>query len=103
MQFSDTFIFIFGIIFGLLITFIFEMILKTNVKWRVEYYEKHQTFLGYHLHHSMYGVAFMLLGVILFFRHQTVSSIFFMGVGVGVIIMHTVSESRFVFIEKELD
>ena len=92
-----------GIAFGLSVTWIFEFILKTHDGLRKRYYERHNIFLGYHVHHSVYGLISILLALNFFLTDHFFVGLFFIGVGIGVIIMHTLSENKFVFIEKELD
>jgi hypothetical protein len=93
-------IFLFGLLGGILLTWIFELVLKTNKKLKHRYYMHHEIIFGYHVHHSVYGLIFLLVSLIYFFSHQTVSFIFCVGMGVGIILEHTVSERRFVFVNK---
>lgn len=90
-----------GLLFGLLITWLFELVLKTNKKLRNKYYKHHKILFGYHVHHSAFGLIFIVLSIILFLTNQKTSALFVFWVGVGIIILHTVSDGRFVFIEKQ--
>jgi hypothetical protein len=92
-------LFLFGLLGGILLTWLFELILKTNKKLKQKYYTHHQIFLGHHVHHSIYGLIFILVSIILFFNHQPESAVFCTGTGFGIILQHTVSDRRFVFID----
>lgn len=87
-----------GILYGISATLIFEWILKTNKKLRNKYYKKHNIFFGYHAHHSCYGIVSIIFGVLL--RQNTEVCLFLISFGIGIIIQHTLSARRFVFIEK---
>lgn len=52
---------------------------------------------GYHLHHSLYGVVLVLLAVLL---REWVNPAIPAGLAAGVIVQHTFSERRFVFIDR---
>jgi di/tricarboxylate transporter len=92
--------FLFGLLVGILLTWIFELIIKTNKKLHHRYYKQHETIFGYHVHHSVYGLIFLLVSIIYILNQQIESSILTAGMGVGVILEHTVSERRFVFVNK---
>ena len=87
-------LFLVHILAGILVTFLFELTLKTNKKLRDRYYRRHEILLGYHVHHSTIGLLILILGILMY-------SLAMIGIGVGIIIMHTISSKRFVFIEKE--
>jgi len=91
-----------GLMFGLLITLMLEFFLKTNKKLRRRYYWHHNIFLGYHTHHSIYGLFFILFGIIFYFIKDIPASIFSISAGFGVIIVHTISDGRFIFWEKQI-
>ena len=86
---------------GLAATWLFEQILKLNKKLRQRYYQSHQIILGYHTHHSTYGLLFNLISVILSFIDWPELAIFCSAFGIGIIVMHTISSGRLVFIEKQ--
>ena len=94
-------IFLTSLLIGVFITFVFELILKTNKKLRDRYYRRHEILFGYHVHHSTIGVLLIVVSVILFLLNKGSYSLSMLGIGTGVIIMHTISSRRFVFIEKE--
>jgi hypothetical protein len=52
------------------------------------------TFNGYHFHHSMYGAILIPIGFI-------ISNPIIIGLGIGIIIEHTVLEEKYIFIEKQ--
>jgi hypothetical protein len=90
-----------GIIYGIAATLLFEFILKTNKKLRHRYYSHHEILFGYHIHHSMYGLMFILVAVILYTNKDIPDALFCASFGVGIIIQHTISDRKFVFIEKQ--
>jgi len=98
---SIVFIFLTNIFIGIALTFVFELILKTNRKLRERYYTRHEILFGYHVHHSTVGLLVMGASVVLFLLDKEMSSLVSLGIGAGIIIMHTISSRRFVFIEKE--
>lgn len=90
-----------GFLSGVALTWLFELVLKTNKKLRHKYYMHHQIFWHRHVHHSTYGLVAVILSAILFFTNQKTSAIFWFSMGVGIITEHTLSDGRFIFIEKE--
>ena len=95
--------FLIMIFVGITITFIFEMVLKTNKKFRKKYYKDHAVIFGYHIHHSTYGLlCFIISGVYLLYG-QSAHSTNMLALGIGIIITHTISEKKFVFIERQID
>ena len=98
---SITLLFFESIAIGIIITFIFELILKSNKKLRERYYVRHEILFGYHVHHSTIGAFLVIGGGPLLFFQGTTSYLIIAGIGLGIIIQHTLSSRRFVFIEKE--
>ncbi len=86
---------------GVLATWIFELILKTNKKLRDRYYRRHEILFGYHVHHSTIGLGVIAVGGVAFLSNKPLLSLGMAGFGIGIIIMHTISSKRFVFVEKE--
>ncbi|MBM3206250.1 MAG: hypothetical protein FJZ43_01345 [Candidatus Staskawiczbacteria bacterium] len=82
-------------------TWIFELILQTNKKLRDRYYRRHQLFFGYHVHHSTVGLLVIVAGVFAFIYGTLSVSLGVAGFGAGIVLMHTISSRRFVFIERE--
>lgn len=94
-------LFFLGLLLGLFITLIFEFVLKKNKKLRYRYYHRHEILLGYHVHHSTYGLVVIVISMAYLSMHQITTAVFLFGVGVGIITMHTLSDGRFIFIEKQ--
>lgn len=90
-----------GLLFGLFITLLFEWVLKKNKKLRRRYYFHQQIFWGYHVHHSTYGLLFILISIFFLIFGNQASGIFILSAGIGVVILHTITGGRFVFIEKQ--
>ena len=94
-------IFIKGLLLGLVLTWLFELVLKTNKKLRKIYYQPHKIFFGYHIHHSTYSFLPLIWSIVLLFQNKTIFALFYFGIAIGIIVMHTISDKRFVFIEKQ--
>lgn len=94
-------IFIKGLLWGILITWLFEFVLKTNKKLKAKYYSPHKVYFGYHIHHSCFSFPVIVWSIVLFFQNQKLSAVFALGIAVGIIAMHTISDRRFVFIDKQ--
>ncbi len=90
-----------GLLFGIIISHFFELSLKKNITLRNKYYRHHEIFFGYHIHHSMYGLVCVILGIVLILKNHHASSIFFITTGVSIIAMHTLFDGRLIFLEKE--
>lgn len=90
-----------SVLFGIILTYLFELILKSNKTFKYRYYNHHKIIWGYHVHHSTYGLVFMLVGVVLFLYGNENSALDAFLFGLGIIIQHTNSDGRFVFIEKQ--
>lgn len=89
-----------GLVSGWAATVLFEIILKTNKKLRNRYYNRHEILFGHHVHHSTYGLIFIALGIIFYFERSLSDSLFYIMFGIGIIIQHTISDGRFIFIDK---
>ena len=89
------------ILVGITITWVFELVLKTNKKLRQRYYRHHEILFGYHMHHSMYGAVLILVSIIALLADNISLATVCLGIALGIIIMHTISDRRFVFIEKQ--
>lgn len=85
---------------GIAATWLFETILKTNQGFRRKYYKNHNIVFGLHFHHSTYGIFFSVVSMLLLLLGLVDLSLFFVGFAIGIIVVHTISERRFVFIEK---
>ena len=89
---------IIGILIGLSSTYILEQVLQRNKTLRNEFWEYHKPIFGYHVHHSTFGIPFIIVGLFYFFSGG--SGFLFLGIGTGIILMHTYSSREFIFIEK---
>ena len=89
---------IFGILSGIIITYIFEQILQRNKVLRKELWDHHKPIFGYHVHHSTVGILLIIIGLL---DLQNIDRcLVLIGLGLGVIIMHSYSAREFTFIEK---
>lgn len=93
---------IWSIAVGIAITWIFEYILKTNHVLREKYYKQNNIIFGYHVHHSNYGIALFVSALITLKLNYPTAPLVLFGMGIGIIIMHTISEKKFVFIDKQI-
>ncbi len=89
--------FVYGILAGLLITGFFELIIYFYLG--VEYWNNPKTYFGYHLHHSLFGLLSGVLGAILYQKRKS-TGLFLIGLGIGIIILHTITDGRLIFLEK---
>ncbi len=94
-------IFMWGLLCGLIATWLFELVLKTNKNLRKKYYTRHNVVFGYHIHHSCFSFPVIILAIILFLQNQKLSALFAVGFTVGIVVMHTISDRKFVFIDKQ--
>lgn len=83
-----------GLIIGLFFTGLFEFIVYFNFK---NVWDNPQTYFGYHIHHSVVGLISIIIG--LFFINRLRVAYFLVGLGLGIIILHTITDGRLVFIE----
>lgn len=87
----DAYYFMLGLIAGYVFIFFYELcfnaIHKRKGKMPIV------RFKGYHLHHSLYGVA--LLAIFVF-----MTNLFILGAGIGIIVRHTYAEKKLTFIDK---
>ncbi len=90
-----------SILTGLAITWIFEYILETNKSLRNKYYKHKEIILGYHIHHSNYGLALFAASLITYYLGYANASLILFGLGIGIILMHTISEKKLVFIDRQ--
>lgn len=93
--------FLLSILAGIAITWIFEYILKTNKFLSDKYYQHKNVVFGYHVHHSNYGIALFISSIITLRLNYPSASLILFGMGIGIILMHTISEKKFVFIDKQ--
>lgn len=81
-------------------TSIFEYMIQHNGYLRDRLWENHLVIMGYHFHHSMYGLLSLMVATYRWFLDKPHAA-FFLGVGIGIILMHTITEKAFVFMERE--
>lgn len=100
---KEVFLLLILLLLGVATTWVFELILKSNKKLRAKYYTHSAIHFGYHIHHSTYGLALIVFNVILFLVDKKIDSPLYTAFGLGIIIMHTISDpkNRIVFIEKQ--
>lgn len=91
---------ILGFVHGLALTIVFEFVLKTNKTLRHKYYWHHNSWFGFHIHHSSYGLLFILAGLIVR-KGDLALCLFLILFGIGIITQHTLSARRLVFVEKD--
>lgn len=60
------------------------------------------THKGYHVHHSVYGVTSFFAVPFMLGNHHFITTIILIGLGLGIIIDHTIEEG-FMFITKDED
>lgn len=101
MNMGLMYLFFTNIVMGIMATWIFELILQTNKKLRDRYYRRHEVLFGYHVHHSTIGLIVIALSGVLFILYGAPIALGAAGFGIGIIVMHTISSKRFVFIERE--
>jgi hypothetical protein len=93
--------FLIGLFCGMAATWLFEFVLEMNKKLRDMYHSfQYKISKDYHVHHSAYGLLFIVLGVVLLLISKS-SALFCMGLGVGIIAIHAISEGRIIFVEKQ--
>lgn len=83
---------ILGFIVGFLIFFLVDKVGPHITVLRKRFWDNPPSFFGYHIHHSFYGLLIFLVGFIRF--------PFLIGFGLGMIVSHTVSDKKLLFIEK---
>ena len=95
-------LFVIGLSSGLLASHLLELSLKKNKFFNRNFFRRHTIIFGYHIHHSTYGLGALVIGTTLLARGIITSAIFFIAMGVGIIMMHTIFDGRLIFIEKEI-
>lgn len=82
---------IFGFIVGFILTKFYEWVyLILNKKLKKQIIVKLK---GFHIHHSIYGLFFIGLSTGL-------KNLFLLGIGLGIIVQHTIFDKKFTFIDK---
>lgn len=81
-----------GFIVGFIVAFFYENLIPKITR-------KKQLILGgYKLHHSLYGLLFIILAILL--KNNLTTAIFLMSMGVGIIMEHYFTGGGFDFITK---
>lgn len=81
-----------GFISGFVIFFLIDQICLHVGFLKKRLWDNPITFFGLHVHHSFFGLVITLLGL--------VRLPFLIGFGLGMIIEHTITDKKLVFIEK---
>jgi len=89
--------FLLGLIIGISATFIFEWIIISNEYLKREFWDHPKKIFGLHFHHSLVGLIFIIIGIT-FINKNILKFFLFFGIGLGIIIIHTLSDGHFVFI-----
>lgn len=90
--------FVKGLFTGLVGTSVFEAILYSVPYLRTNFWDNPKLIYGHHFHHSILGLLFILFGLF-YFKKKLHRGLFLIGLGFGIIIIHTVSDGRLIFIE----
>lgn len=88
--------FVMGLILGSLVFGAHDTALSRNKALRQKLWDTPYLIYGYHVHHSVLGLFLILIGAIFYSQIGRAT----IGFGVGIIIVHTMFDGRFVFIEK---
>ena len=87
-----------GFVLGFLIFTVVEILFSRNKVLRKKYWDNPRLIYGYHIHHSTWGLLFIIIG--LFIKKSSFGQEL-IGLGVAMIIVHTLFDGRLVFIEKK--
>lgn len=91
--------FLIGLAFGSVFTVLVEIFLIYIPFFRKYVVTNPRLVFGYQIHHSTLGLIIVLLGLILLLLGKSGGSMV-VGFGIGMILVHTISDGRFIFIEK---
>lgn len=86
-----------GFVLGFLILTVIEILLSRNKVLRKKYWDNPRLVYGYHIHHSTLGLVLVVTGLIV---KNSIGQVL-IGLGVAIIIVHTLFDGRLVFIEKK--
>lgn len=81
-----------GFISSFLIFYLFDQVCLHIKYLKNRFWDNPVTLFGIHIHHSFYGLIIALIGIVQF--------PFLIGFGLGMIIEHTITDKRLIFIEK---
>lgn len=82
-----------GLIIGLFLTGLFEYIIYFNFQ---NIWNNPKMYFGYHVHHSVLGLVSIVIGLI--FLKKLKIAYFLIGLGLGIILIHTITDGRLIFI-----
>ena len=89
-------LFLVTVLFGILLTMFYEnRIVYGRFKGKLLYIK------GHHVHHSNVGLVLLFAALLLVINDHYATSRVISGLGVGLIIQHTLSEKKFVFVSKK--
>lgn len=96
LRMHEVSIFLIAAFFGFFLSKFISFIYDSNP----EKIERITTKKGYHFHHSMYGITSFLPVPIMIDNHHVLTTVILIGLGLGIIIEHTI-QCGFVFLTKE--
>ena len=88
-----------GLTVGLLTTKIVELIICNNTFLRQNFWDHPELIFNLHFHHSLIGLLLIIFSII-FYQKNRKQTIFILGLGMGIIIIHSLSHHGLIFIEK---
>ncbi len=93
--------FFIGLVFGIIPFGLIEVIGKSVPLLKENFYDNpKQLILGYHVHHTVLGLISIVWGIYSILQKSS-KPYFWIGLGLGMIIIHTIADGRLVFIEKQ--
>ena len=97
-SFRHTKIFLRGIMFGSILSGLLEAPFMLISPLRRRFWDHPFLLAGYHVHHSVLGLFILVLGCILAIR-KSQNALFWIGLGIGIIVLHTLTDGRLIFVE----
>lgn len=92
---------IIGLLIGIIPFGLIEVIGRSIPVLKENFYDNpKQLIFGYHIHHSVLGLLSITWGIYSVFQKLN-KPFFWIGLGLGMIIIHTIADGRLVFIEKQ--
>ncbi len=88
-----------GLLWGLIPLGLFDLIAKNVPYLKQRFYDNPTLVWGFHFHHSLIGLASIGWGSYAKI-HKSNNASFWLGLGVGIIVSHTLIDCRLIFIEK---
>ena len=90
--------FLLGLLIGIVATGLLEGVVFSDQTLKEKFWDNPGIIFGYHVHHSTLGILGIITGFILLFRRSHAAYLL-LGIGLGIIIIHTITDGRLVFIE----